>query len=106
MCSFLNDDEEVIMFEPVFEFYFRQADIFEGRTKFLSLQPPKKGSNDWTYDFDLIEKSITPKTKLIVINTPQNPTGKVLTQEEIKNFAQITEKWPQLIVVSDEVTQN
>jgi kynurenine aminotransferase len=103
MCSFLEHDDEVIMFEPAFEFYFRQAEIFEGRVKFIPLTPPGSKDDEWGYDFDKIEKTITKKTRILMLNTPHNPTGKVLTEKEVDNFVQIAKKWPNLIIVSDEV---
>ena len=103
MCSFLEDGQEVIMFEPAFEFYFRQAEIFDGKVKFLPLVPPGPKNDEWTYDFEGIEKTITDKTKILMLNTPHNPTGKVLTPQEAERFAAIAKKWPNLIIVSDEV---
>ena len=99
----MNSTDEVIMFEPVFEYYYRQAQIFGGRCKFLEMTPPPSGSNNWSYDFDKIERSINENTKLLMINTPHNPTGKVLTDYEIQRFVDIAKKWPKLIIVSDEV---
>lgn len=106
MCAFVEDDEEVLMFEPAFEFYFKQAMIFEGHCKFLPLSPPSKEVPRWSYDFDLIEKSITNKTKIILLNSPHNPTGMMITEEDIKNFEKIAKKFPNLIFVSDEVRRN
>jgi aspartate/methionine/tyrosine aminotransferase len=103
MCSLLENDDEIIVFEPVFEFYYKQAQIFGANVKFLEMTPPKRGSTNWTYDFEKIENSITDKTRILLLNTPHNPTGKVLTEEEIQNFISIVKKWPNLIVVSDEV---
>jgi kynurenine aminotransferase len=104
MAGLLNEGEEVLMFEPFFEYYLRDAQIFDGKTKTLSMIPPGKDSDEWTFDFGLIEKTITKNTKILMLNTPQNPTGKVITDEEIKKFCEIVKKWPNLIVVSDEVS--
>lgn len=104
MCSLMDEKDEIIVFEPVFEFYYKQAQIFGANVKFLEMNPPKLGSTNWTYDFDKIEKAINENTRIILLNTPHNPTGKVLTEEEIQKFIRIFKKWPNLIVVSDEVS--
>lgn len=105
-ASYLNEGEEMISFEPGFEFYFAQAELYGGQIKYLPMIPPKGDSFAWKYDFDLLERSITDKTRILLINTPHNPTGKMLTEEEIKSFIQIARKHPRLIIFSDEVYEH
>lgn len=57
----------------------------------------------WTVDFNLLEAAISSKTKILLINTPHNPTGKVFTQYELEQIAIMVRKNPQLTVVMDEV---
>jgi len=105
-CSLLNEGEEMISFEPGFEFYFSQTELYGGRIRYLPMIPPTGDSHAWKYDFDLLERTITDKTRVLLLNTPHNPTGKMLTEEEIKSFIQIIKKHPNLIVFSDEVYEH
>jgi kynurenine aminotransferase len=59
-------------------------------------------SDDWRIDFDELRRAITPKTKMIVVNTPHNPVGKVFTQEELQKIADLAIEH-NIIVMSDEV---
>lgn len=62
---------------------------------------PINGS--WEIDFEKLEKLFSNKTKLILINSPHNPTGKVFNKEEIENFRKILNKFPNVIILADEV---
>lgn len=63
----------------------------------------EEGSRKWKLDFDLLESRLTPNTKILLLNTPHNPTGKVFTVEELEKIAAIVVKFPNLVVVTDEV---
>ena len=67
------------------------------------MTPPSKGSNDWTLDFEDLEKKLTKNTKFLFLNTPCNPTGKMLTKDEVEKIAKILEKFPRCLVLADEV---
>jgi len=74
---------------------------------YVPLHPPKESirkptSNDWTIDIEEVRRAITPRTKMIIINTPHNPVGKVFTREELESIAAIAEEF-NLLVMSDEV---
>lgn len=73
----------------------------------MPLHPPTdfsggSTSDDWRIDFDELRRAITPKTKMIVVNTPHNPVGKVFTQEELQKIADLAIEH-NIIVMSDEV---
>lgn len=57
----------------------------------------------WQYDFEALDRVITPKTKVMMITNPHNPTGKLFTRQELEKLTQILDKHPQIIVVSDDV---
>ena len=68
---------------------------------------PTKTSNDvFKFDFDALEAAITPKTKVMVLNSPHNPTGKMFTLSELQRIADIVSKNPNLVVFSDEVYEH
>ncbi len=79
-----------------------------GKIVYVPLHPPPKGatentsSAEWTIDFDELEAAITNRTKMIVINTPHNPIGKVFSREELTKIADLCIK-NNIIILSDEV---
>ena len=62
---------------------------------------PKNG--EWVIDFGKLESLFTEKTRLIIINSPHNPTGKVFTKEEVDKIVVILQKFPEVLVLADEV---
>ena len=62
---------------------------------------PKNG--EWVIDFGKLESLFTEKTRLIIINSPHNPTGKVFTKEEVDKIVVILRKFPEVLVLADEV---
>jgi len=60
-------------------------------------------TSKWEVDFAKLEAAITPKTKVLLLNTPHNPTGKVFTREELEQVAGILRRHPHVIAISDEV---
>lgn len=89
--------DEVIAFEPFYDSY-PQASCAAGVTfKGVPLQAP-----EWTFTEAALEKTIGPKTKALVVNTPHNPTGKVFAQAELEVIARVAQRHD-LIVIADEV---
>jgi kynurenine--oxoglutarate transaminase/cysteine-S-conjugate beta-lyase/glutamine--phenylpyruvate transaminase len=77
-----------------------------GVCKYVPLQQPAEGSDQWTIDISQVEAAISPRTKVIVLNNPHNPTGKVFTREELLALAAVVERHPDLTVVTDEVYEH
>ncbi|KAH7924027.1 PLP-dependent transferase [Leucogyrophana mollusca] len=104
--AFLEQGDEVIMFEPFFDQYLPSVTFNGGKPVYVPLHPHTQGekptSNDWKIDFDELRRAITPKAKLIIINTPHNPVGKVFTKEELEQIAVLAEEF-NLLVMADEV---
>ncbi|EEB89998.1 hypothetical protein MPER_11854 [Moniliophthora perniciosa FA553] len=105
--AFLEPGDEVIMFEPFFDQYLPSIVFNSGKPVYVPLHPPKNNtgritSDDWTIDIDELRAAITPRTKMIVVNTPHNPVGKVFTRKELESIAALAEEY-NLIVMSDEV---
>ena len=96
IMALIDKDDEVILFEPFYDSYPSDVQLAGGICKYVTLQKP-----DFTFDFDELENQITDRTKMIVINSPHNPTGKVFTFEELSFIAKIAVKH-NLIVLSDE----
>jgi len=62
--------------------------------------------DDWKIDFDLLRQKINHKTKLLILNTPNNPTGKILSEAELDEIAKIVKDFPNLYILSDEVYEH
>lgn len=105
--AFLEQGDEVIMFEPFFDQYLPSITFNGGKPVYVPLHPPdasqtKTTSNDWTIDFEQLRAVITARTKMIIVNTPHNPVGKVFTREELEKIAALAEEF-NLLVMADEV---
>lgn len=106
--AFIEPGDEVIIFEPFFDQYISNIEIPGGKIVYVPMHPPSDGADrtssagEWTVNFEELEKAVTPRTKMIVINTPHNPVGKVFSKDELVKIADICLK-NQIIILSDEV---
>ncbi|KAL2024131.1 hypothetical protein VTK56DRAFT_9911 [Thermocarpiscus australiensis] len=106
--AFIEPGDEVIIFEPFFDQYISNIEMPGGKIVYVPLHPPKEGAvktlsaGEWTIDFDELERAITPRTKMLVINTPHNPVGKVFSRDELQRIADLCLKH-KIIILSDEV---
>jgi len=105
--AFLEYGDEVILFEPFFDQYLPSVTFNGGIPVYVPLHPQTAGvdkptGQDWKIDFAELRRAITPKTKMIVLNTPHNPVGKVFTRKEIEGIADLAKEF-NLLVMSDEV---
>ncbi|CAG84486.2 DEHA2A04818p [Debaryomyces hansenii CBS767] len=109
--GYLTPGDEVIVFQPFFDQYIPNIEMCGGKVKYVQLKFPEKfngesvSGDDWEVDWEGLTNAITDKTKLIVINTPHNPIGKVFTEEELYKIGKIA-IGNNLILVSDEVYEN
>lgn len=94
----INPGDEVIVSDPCFPTYISAINFFGGKVVKVYL----KEENEFRLNSDDVEKAVTNKTKLIIINSPHNPTGSVLKEEEIKRIYDITEK-NDIYLLSDEI---
>lgn len=88
--------------------YISNIEMPGGKIVYVPLHPPPQGATknssagEWTIDFAELEAAVTSKTKMIVLNTPHNPVGKVFTEEELKKIGSICVT-NNIIILSDEV---
>lgn len=94
----LDPGDEVIIHEPYFTPYKDQVLMAGGKPVFV----PTYEKDDFQLDLDLLEQGITPRTKALIINSPNNPTGAVFSEEIFQGIADLAKKY-QLFILSDEV---
>jgi N-succinyldiaminopimelate aminotransferase len=96
----VNPGDEVIIFEPFYDAYAPNTIMAGGAPRFVPLRPP-----GWSFDPDELASAFNNRTRLIIVNTPHNPTGKVFTEAELKFIAELCQKW-NVIAMSDEVYEH
>jgi len=96
----VNPGDEVILFEPFYDAYVPNTLMAGGVPRYVPLRPP-----DWSFDPDELAATFNERTRLIIVNTPHNPTGKVFTKAELKFIAELCQKWD-VIAISDEVYEH
>ncbi|MGD9600176.1 MAG: pyridoxal phosphate-dependent aminotransferase [Gammaproteobacteria bacterium] len=92
--------DEVILFDPAYDSYEPAVTLCGARPVRLPLVPPA-----YRIDWQRVADAITPRTRMVVVNSPHNPTGTVLTAEDLGELAQLAERHD-LLVVSDEVYEH
>lgn len=97
MMGCIDPGDEVIVFEPFYENYGPDAIMAGAQPKFVRLRGP-----EWTFDPDELKRAFSNRTRAIVINSPNNPTGKVFTREELEMIASLCLQWD-VLAISDEI---
>ena len=106
--GFLEPGDEVIVFEPFFDQYISNIEMPGGKVVYVPMHPPKDGATkttsagEWTIDMKELESKITDKTRMIVLNSPHNPVGKVFSKQELQAIGDLCVKH-NIIILSDEV---
>ncbi len=100
LTSILNSGDEVIVFEPAYDSYVPNIVINGAKPVFIPLQYP-----GYSIDWNVVKKKITARTKAIIINSPHNPTGSVLTEDDMQALSAIVED-TNIFVLSDEVYEH
>jgi len=100
LLAVINPGDEVIVFEPFYENYGPDAIISGATPRYVQLRRPH-----WSFDEKELAAAFNNKTKAIIINTPNNPTGKVFSREELKIVADLCEKWD-VLAVTDEIYEH
>jgi N-succinyldiaminopimelate aminotransferase len=92
--------DEVVMFEPFYDSYGAAVAMAGAQRKVVPLEPPA-----WSFDPERLEAAVTSRTRLVLINTPHNPTGKVFSVEELEVVAELCRRHD-LLAVTDEVYEH
>ena len=100
ISAFIHTNDEVIIFTPAYDCYQPSVELQGGKVIPIQLQYPKN-----TIDWSLVENSITSKTKMMIINSPQNPSGSIFSLSDMKRLEKITNN-TDIIILSDEVYEH
>jgi N-succinyldiaminopimelate aminotransferase len=105
LLAVVEPGDEVVLFEPMYDSYAAAVAMAGGILRPVPLRPPAGGSGRWTFDADELAAAIGPRTTLLLLNTPHNPTGKVFTRDELGLIAALAIE-RDLIVLTDEVYEH
>ncbi len=100
LLAVINPGDEAVIFEPHYENYGPDVILSGATPRFVHLHEP-----DWTFDEKELARAFNKRTKAIIINTPNNPTGKVFSREELEFIARLCRKWDAL-AITDEVYEH
>ncbi|MCZ2858772.1 pyridoxal phosphate-dependent aminotransferase [Blastococcus sp. VKM Ac-2987] len=109
MLALLEPGDEVVLFEPIYDSYSASVAMAGGVVRPVPLHPPAGSSPDrpgrWTFDEAELRAAVTPRTRILLVNSPHNPTGTVLTAAELAVLAELATTHD-LLVVTDEVYEH
>ncbi len=102
ILSLVNYDDEVIIPTPYWVSYVELVKLARGKSVLI-----ESGiENNYKVTPEQIEKAITPRTRVFLYSSPSNPTGSLYTRDELKAFAKVFARYPQVIVISDEIYEH
>lgn len=104
LAAYLDPGDEIIVLEPSYPAYPEGAKMLNARPKFIPLRF-EGSSKGFMLDIEAIEEAVTPKTKMIVVNNPHNPSGAVFTPQELDELVNIARR-RKIIILADEIYDN
>ncbi len=105
LLAVCNAGDEVIIFEPFYENYGPDSVLSGARPRFVKLRPPAEAAGEWTLDEKELRAAFHRDTKAIIVNTPNNPTGKVFTQAELKLIRDLCVEFD-VLAITDEIYEH
>jgi len=99
ILALIESGDEVLMPNPAFPIYESVVDFVGGTPVFV----PLRQENEFRFDLDEFAASLSERTRMVILNSPANPTGGVLTPEDIDGLAEILRERPDVLVLSDEI---
>jgi aspartate/methionine/tyrosine aminotransferase len=110
MMAIIDPGDEVVVFEPFYENYGPDAILSGATPRYVTLHEPDPSTSaaagaGWHFDPDELAAAFNNRTKAIIINTPNNPTGKVFTREDLEMIAALCRRWD-AIAIADEIYEH
>jgi len=100
LLAVLDPGDEIVLFEPFYENYGPDTQLCGARPRYVALHQP-----DWSFDPAELRRAFTPRTKAIILNSPNNPTGKVFTRAELETIAALCQEFDAL-AITDEIYEH
>src|SRR5690242_3802135 len=100
LLAVVDPGDEIVLFEPFYENYNPNAQLCGAVARYVTLRPP-----DWSFDPDELRRAFNSRTKAIILNTPNNPTGKVFSRAELELIAGLCQEFDAL-AITDEIYEH
>ncbi|NVJ01595.1 aminotransferase class I/II-fold pyridoxal phosphate-dependent enzyme [Myxococcus sp. AM009] len=105
LLGLVDPGDEVVAFEPFYDSYDANITFVGATARFVPLRPPDADHAQWWFDRDEVRAAFGPRTRLLILNTPHNPTGKVFTRDELTFLGELCAEFD-VKVLSDEVYEH
>lgn len=105
LMAVCNAGDEVVIFEPYYENYGPDSILSGAKPRFVKLHPPTDASGEWTFDERELRAAFLRNTKAIIVNTPNNPTGKVFAREELELIRDLCVEFD-VLAITDEIYEH
>ena len=100
-----NQGDEVVIFEPFYENYGPDSILSGAKPRFVKLRPPDTEDGEWTFDERELRAAFHSQTKAIIVNTPNNPTGKVFSRAELEMIRDLCVEF-NVLAITDEIYEH
>jgi len=105
LLAVCNPGDEVVIFEPFYENYGPDAILSGAKPVFVKLRPPSAPEGEWIFDERELRAAFHPHTKAIILNTPNNPTGKVFSRAELELIRDLCVEF-NVVAITDEIYEH
>jgi aspartate/methionine/tyrosine aminotransferase len=105
LLAVCNAGDEVVVFEPFYENYGPDSVLSGARPRFVKLRPPSSPGGEWTFDEKELRAAFDKHTKAVILNTPNNPTGKVFTRAELELIRDLCVEFD-VLAITDEIYEH
>ena len=105
LLAVCNAGDEVVIFEPYYENYGPDSILSGAKPRFVKLRPPSTADGEWTFDEQELRAAFHKHTKAIIVNTPNNPTGKVFTRAELEIIRDLCVEFD-VLAITDEIYEH
>jgi aminotransferase len=105
LLAVCNAGDEVVIFEPYYENYGPDSILSGARPRFVKLRPPVDSGDEWNFDERELRAAFDKNTKAIIVNTPNNPTGKVFTRGELELIRDLCVEFD-VLAITDEIYEH